>query len=329
MKSQGVRGILNITPEHLAQLMAAELKPYELFRNDAHAMDALRLKAASHLKDVQHRGTAKAYFKKGICEAFVSTLKYQPLHFDSVLEALNIYVRPDDLAAFAWLEEQIKMLKLDTSLLQILTLNGLHTSLLPTLNYKGIGIDAVDLIADSNYSLNQILRQYKSWPTFEEHGLECVPMQLKHVDGIVKIRRRTYRELPEYCWFGSQESHLCQYGKRMKTATQKKHLWWVLLDKENVVGNFGGDVVTDDPIWGPCANVEVLFAPQYRGKGLMKTAYRIMLEGLVAKKIPLYTGTTAQKPVMKLGRLTGRQMFRIQLHSRPVFEKQHFQTYLP
>jgi len=320
---------VKVHSDHLAQLMAAELKPYSSFQDDMNAMAALKRNAAALLGEAQSSGEVRAYMKEGFCCAFVSILKKKPAHFDTVLESLNVHVLPGDEAALAWTQEQLLKLSIDEALLQTLALSGLHVSLLPTLAQRGIGVDAVGLIADTQTSLTQIMQHVSLWESFEKHGLECVPMQVVHVDAIVALRRRTYRDLPEYCWFGAQESHLLQYGQRMKAAAKSEHLWWVLLDKGGVVGNFGGEMVLEDPLWGPRSSVEVLFAPQYRGKRLMKTAYRWMLEGLSEKKIPTYLGTTAQMPVMKLGRLTGRQMFRIQLHSRAEFEKEHFQIYLP
>ena len=81
-------------------------------------------------------------------------------------------------------------------------------------------------------------------------------------------------------------------------------------------------------LWGPRGGLEILFEPEYRGLGFMKIAYRIMLEGMQSKNLPVYIGATAQLPVMALGKIMGRQMHKIHLHSKPAFGLEHFQTYV-
>ena len=153
-------------------------------------------------------------------------------------------------------------------------------------------------------------------------------MAQEHLEAVVSLRKRTFAAHPEYCWFGAEETHLVGYRKRMSEAIARDHLWWVLLEGDRVVGNFGSELATQNPLWGPRGGLEIIFEPKYRGQGLMKTAYRLMLEGMQSKNIPVYVGATAQLPVMALGKIMGRHMHKIHMHSQPAFETAHFQMYL-
>ena len=326
----GSKETVKVKAEHLAQLMAEELRPFRQFKDDDRAVGALKnFFATPLLARASQTGVLFALQDKGACRAVVLQGMHIPSHVGYQVESINIHFRPGDMTASKWVKERLLELSFAKDLRQLLTLSGCHTQLLPTLERIGLGIDALGLLGDTSASLNALLEAKNPPSDFKQAGLDCVPMVPNHLEAVVALRGRTFKADPEYCWFGAAETHLAAYEKKMRESLEREHLWWVLLEGERVVGTFGSDMAIENPLWGPRGGLEILFEPEYRGRGLMKTAYRMMLEGMQSKNLPVYIGATAQLPVMALGKIMGRQMHKIHLYSNPVFGLEHFQMYLP
>jgi len=207
-------------------------------------------------------------------------------------------------------------------------LSSAHQALLPSLFGLGLGIEALELLGDTGPSLERLLAEKKPAQNFRAAGLSHVPMALEHLDAVVDLRRRTFTAHPEYCWFGAHPKHLEKYHQNMKQELQEDHWWWVLLDGDNVVGNFGSTVAPNNQLWGPRGGLEIIFESQYRGRGLATTAYCLTLKGLKAKGLPIYKGATAQPAVLALSKTMGRQVQQIHLRSNADFEPDHFNLFL-
>ena len=237
--------IVKANAENIAQLMAMELRPFRQFKDDETAFGALKnFFATPLLARAEQTGRVCALFEKGQCRAVVLQSHNEPSHVGYKVESLDIHFCPDDRLAINWVEETLLDLSLTQNLRQILTLSGCHVQLLPTLERIGIGVDAVGLIADTDSSLNNLVEVKNPSEDFKKADLSYAPMAQEHIEAVVALRKRTFVAHPEYCWFGAGETHLAGYRKRMSEAIAREHLWWVLLEGERVVGNFGNPLAT-------------------------------------------------------------------------------------
>ncbi|MBL91705.1 MAG: hypothetical protein CMH56_07830 [Myxococcales bacterium] len=321
---------MSVTPKALAQLMAAELRCHPQFLDHETALKVLEQKfARPALSRAHENGEAHVLFDEGVCRAVVlrGIQTSEPFGFDT--EILNIHCIPADVEALAWVENKITKLPPMGSLVRTLTLSSAHQGLLPSLLASGLGIEALELLGDTEPSLERLVAEKKPLQHFRAAGLSHVPMAPAHLEAVVDLRRRTFMAHPEYCWFGAHPKHLEKYHSNMKQELQEDHWWWVLLDGDNVVGNFGSTVAPNNQLWGPRGGLEIIFEPEYRGRGLASTAYCLTLKGLKAKGLPVYKGATAQPAVMALSKIMGRQVQQIHLRSNADFEPAHFNLLLP
>lgn len=321
---------MTLTAQALAELMATELRHHPQFLDDETAHKVLEQKfAIPALARAQESGESHAWISKGECRAVVlrGFEVSEPFGFET--EILDVNLCPNDNEALVWAQEKLLQLPPIGDQIRTLSLSGVHQALLPTLFQTGLGIDAVGLLGDTASSLAKLLEAKNPAQDFSAAGLNHVPMAVEHLNEVVALRRRTFLDQPEYCWFGAQESHLKKYHQNMEQELQEDNLWWVLLDENKVVGNFGSTVAANNQLWGPRGGLEIIIEPQYRGRGLAKTAYRLTLEGLHEKKLPVYKGATAQPAVMALSKIMGRQLQQIHLRSNAYFQRAHFKPFVP
>jgi hypothetical protein len=203
-----------------------------------------------------------------------------------------------------------------------------HLPLLPALEAIGLGLDSIALVGQSAPSLAAL--GAASLPPREMDGLTIEPLRTEaQVDAVVAIRRAVFSRHPEYCWFGARPRHLSALRARMLDTLDRDHLWWVMLDSDGAVqGIFGSDLAPKNPFWGPRGGLEIIFAPEVRGRGFATAAYRRTLEGLVALGFPIYKGTTGNPVVLALGHRMGRSMVEINLRAGATFPRAHFAPYL-
>ena len=239
----GSKVTVKVKAEHLAQLMAEELRPFEPFKGDERALGALKdLFAIPLLARASQTGVIFTLQDRGQCRAVLLQSIYVPAHVGHEVESIDIHFSPGDKVASQWVEQRLFELSFSSHLRQLLTLSGCHTQLLPTLERIGLGIDALGLLGDTGASLNALLKVKNPPNDFKQAGLDCMPMTQKHLDAVVALRGRTFAADPEYCWFGAVETHLMAYKKKMSEGLKREHLWWVLLDGDRVVGTFGSDM---------------------------------------------------------------------------------------
>ena len=112
--------------------------------------------------------------------------------------------------------------------------------------------------------------------------------------------------------------------RRLEADLDDVHAWWVLRDGGRPDWDIWQRITTANPMWGPVGGLELIFEPQYQGRGLSKIAYRLTLERLLKHGCRVFKGVTAQLPVLHLSQVMGRQLFDIHLRSDACFERAHF-----
>jgi hypothetical protein len=188
---------------------------------------------------------------------------------------------------------------------------------------RGLGIDSVTLIGHPPSALARLPPAPALPP-----GLHVTHVQPVHHAAIIELQRSYFAAHPEHCWFGAHPTWLQNVSKSLENP--KPGCVEVLLSDHEVVGFWGSDFEFDNPLWGRKAGMVVVLDPRFQGRGLVKLAYRRMLEAQVAAGIEMFRGGTSQPPVLGLAAQLGRWPHSVWIRPREktFFDSSYFQLAL-
>ena len=317
------------TIQGLALLFQAEYRLSPLFRDDsaAHLMTELIAKRA-----VEQAGDSPDEFYLWVGDTLRGALLRYPknfVQFGCEGDELVIALVPDDTMAMAWARDTVLSMSWSSDRITVGKISAYHRALVPTLYEVGLGIDALGLLGSTQTALDGLEQCQPMLEDLSGLGLTVAPLEITRIDDVVALRERTFRAVPEYCWFGANPGHLVTHRARLVSDINAPHAWFVILKDNALVGHFGSAVTRNNPMWGTVGGLELYFDAELRGCGIARFAYYQTLAALRSHGAAIFKGITAQPPVMHLSQKMGRRLFEIHLRHTPSFQAEHFSMYLP
>lgn len=196
---------------------------------------------------------------------------------------------------------------------------------------RGYGIEAAVTYGEAEAALERLVSACDPPRDLSALGLELAPLSSEaDVDAFTALSRQTFSDEPQWCWFGASDAFLAAQRESLleALATPESHCWQVVRRDGRFAGMFGCSIDLDNPIWGPSAGMDLLLAPELRGRGVLKTAYRLTLEAMIAAGARVFRGGTSQPGVMHYARLMGRQLTSTAHHMGAPFPPEHFRPVL-
>ncbi|MCZ7682917.1 MAG: GNAT family N-acetyltransferase [Sandaracinaceae bacterium] len=216
----------------------------------------------------------------------------------------------------ATLDEELPRMEADLDLV----LDVAHTHAYRALRARGVGVGSVQLFGRPELALAKL---------GPASAVDLIPMQRAHVGGVIDLFRRTFEAEPQYCWFGANRGFLEHMQKEIeRDLARTSHGQRVWLDGDRVVGHASA-TVRDDPLWGRTAGMSIAFAPELRGRGLLRGVYRHLLEAAVENGARTMKGGTSQPPVLRLAARMERPVYALVMRRAAAFPESHFAPYLP
>ncbi len=175
---------------------------------------------------------------------------------------------------------------------------------------KGLGIDSVVLLGTPHQALQQLMDRYAPPANLEHLGLRVARLSTEaEVDAMMALKAEAFTKEPQWCWFGAKPKYLAgERAGHIEELSDPDALRWVVYRGEEVVGSFGSDFQPANNFWGRHGGADLILHESVRGRGIVKTAYRLMMEGLAAKRAQVFKGGTSQAAVMGLGKVMGRAL---------------------
>jgi hypothetical protein len=218
-----------------------------------------------------------------------------------------------------------------------LMLSARYAPLLGVALGAGLRLDSVVLLGDPRRSLERLMSAYAPPPHLGALNLDVRPLRTQtEVDLTVALKRRYFSAHPEHCWFGANARVLQRAQEELSEALRAERRGdrpparaWVLYREGAFMGSFSYSDTPDHPLWGALAGVDITLHPLIQRRGVVKTAYRVMLTAMLQAGVQVYKGGTSQPAVMALGRVMGRPLFSWVLRRRAALPARHFSPYLP
>ncbi|MBX3270559.1 MAG: hypothetical protein KF729_09875 [Sandaracinaceae bacterium] len=188
----------------------------------------------------------------------------------------------------------------------------------------GLGVDSVQLVGDV-----EAARARLGGGALPD-GVTLAPMEEADVEPVLALYEETFRAAPEHCWFGAYPGYLEKQRAQLVaglgdgTRTQT-----TLRTDRGVRGHASATVALDNPLWGPIAGMSLCFAPELRGRGVLRPVYRHLLDAMHAAGARTFKGGTSQPPVLRLASEMGRELTAVNLRRDTPFGEAHFAPYLP
>jgi predicted N-acetyltransferase YhbS len=194
---------------------------------------------------------------------------------------------------------------------------------------RGMGVELVFLVGDARAALRELTTERDPLRELSAHGLELAPLGPEHIEPAVELTRAAFSAEPQYCWYGSSEGFLSYLREEItRCTTREGGVERVLLRDGQVLAHCAANVA-HEAAYGAMAGLNVAFAPELRGKGLLRPVYRGLLESAIAAGATTIKGATSQPPVLKLGAAMGRTLVGILMRRGTFFPESHFRPYLP
>lgn len=143
-------------------------------------------------------------------------------------------------------------------------------------------------------------------PPRRVEGLELRELVPDDVDAVMELRRAAFAAEPRYCHFGALPAVL-EAQRAALLADDRPADRLVVCRGGQVLGYMGAEYRQSPHRQGRGGGLDLVLGPELRGRGLLKTGYRLLLERMGDRGITWFEGATGQRPVMHLSGLMWRR----------------------
>ncbi len=309
----------------LLPLRLAAFRHLAAFRDTPSGRRAVREHLATQLDRAERTGEVEVLRRAGAPVAFALWAFDEDSWFRTPTTQVTFDLDPGDAQARAWLLERLDAWAPDLDASTDLMMDPRHTALLPDLEARGFGLTSALLVGQVAPALDRLVARYDPPSDLAHLGLTLRPVTTPaDVDALVALKRRVFAEVPDHCWFYLNPGFAEAEREGLLADLGGGAYWLVARPDGAVVGTFGASFQLDGVLWGPCAGVDLALDPSVRGQGVVKTAYRLLLEAAAAHGCVAFKGGTSQPAVMHLSRVMGREPHALELRRAPKFPRQHF-----
>lgn len=262
-----------------------------------------------------------AFFFKKKCLAGIyespQAMPYPGIHS----RLIQLDFNPRSRRAQEWILERFKNRRHEYTSETAIFLPPAYRKVLPRLEKLGFRVDSVMQTGGVREALKKLVRS-KNPPVQLDHlNLHLRPARRKDIDAIMRLFKTEFSRNPQYGWFCADPRFLRQMRRDLNSGLKvgRHHHFVIQNARQKIVGYFSGH-----PRKGS-AGLSLVFDQSIQGKGVAKTAYRVLLESLAKRGVRRIRGGTSQKAVMGLGRLMGRKVSMYILRYHPAhFSRKYF-----
>jgi hypothetical protein len=147
-------------------------------------------------------------------------------------------------------------------------------------------------------------------------ALDDTPIRRCEIEAVLALHAAVFSEDARWCWFGAAQGHLERLRRELELAVaqrapEARHRVLRGVDGE-VAGHLGVEL-SESPFLGLAVDVSLVLAPSLRGRGVLRSAWRLALEDAVGWGARCWKGGTMQPSVLSLGSRLGRRWARVGL----------------
>ena len=197
------------------------------------------------------------------------------------------------------------------------------------LETNDFSVESVVLLGPTDKGLRNLVKKLDPPRNLNHLGLEIRKISSpKDIERVIKIYKSEFGRNPQFGRWAGDSRYLKWMKKGMIEDLKKKQLnGFVICSDRKVLGYFGYSIFPPNPVYPSCAGVEIALDQSIQGKGVAKTAYRLMLEELKRKRIVMIRGATSQPAVMGIGKILQRKPFAYLMRYRSrYFKSEHFDS---
>jgi hypothetical protein len=284
-----------------------------------------------------HRGRLYTYIPDGRIKGYVMHWHQDESWYGPPIQNCALDFDWTDPQAILWATQKLLELQSELGEHCELMLSSRYSSILGVALGAGFQIDSVVLLGRPQESLDRLTHRYAPPDHLGMMNLIVQPLtNRKEVEKIIQLKRTYFTQHPEFCWFGAHDRHLGRHKDELIKAIRQRRQGltgpihaWVLHREGEFMGSFSYSEERDNALWGHVAGLDIILHPRIQRKGVVKTAYKIMLESMITQGVTLYKGGTSQPAVMGLGKIMNRPLFSWVLRKNAAFTPSQFKFYLP
>ena len=248
-----------------------------------------------------------------------------PIH--TCFQALAV-LPSDDLAAAQWVDEQVVDTVLRSEDRFLLTAAASCRPLIDRLYARGCGIRAIELLGQCTVALERLVEAYDPPRDLTHLGLDLRFLVCESDSWrAASLLNACLRSDDRSAGWVDDLGYIVDWWFRKISAVADmgfgNNVDWLIERDGKLLGLFGF-------VTGPFPpHLEIVLAPEIRGKGIAKTAYRLILEHLIDSDRKRFLGITHQSAVLGLGRLMQREPVRLVIGRNSPAPRAHFARFFP
>lgn len=306
---------MELLDAHIALRLDA-FRRHAAFVGDPRAVDRVR----AYLGPQHERGRVRAWIRDGRLEAIVAWRFDDDAWFGGTAwnVAIDHRLDVDSTLVDAWLARVLdEVLAEATGELDLLV--DAHYAAAHRVLRPRLGIDSVQLVGGVETACERLRRAPMP------RGIRLEAMTHDDVEPVLALYARTFADEPEFCWFGAFPSRTASQRASLLEALDQDGIERVLRTEEgHLIGHAGASVQLDNAFWGPSAGMSLCFAPEARGRGVLRAVYSDLLDAMRVRGVRTFKGGTSQPAVMHLGREMGRALHAVNYRREAPFEAVYF-----
>jgi hypothetical protein len=223
-----------------------------------------------------------------------------------------------------WLQDELKLRSKNYNDKTFTFLPPSGFWLLDDFKRLGFSIESVALAGNVSIALSALMKKHRPPRDLSHLGLTIRKVTRAHIRDVQGLHRREFTRNPQHGFFVAKKTYLDTLKRETLLGIKDPaHSHYVILRGKKVVGFFAATTGFNQ-LKGR-AGVTFVFDQSIQGLGIVKTAYRILLEDMRRRKIETFMGGTSQKAVLGLGKLMKRRpQFYILRYGRGHFNSRHF-----
>jgi hypothetical protein len=268
-------------------------------------------KTKASLAEANRSGTLETLWKNENLLACIALWKTESGFLRVPASALLIEVDTQAREACHWFESKILALAPNLDHSVDLLLDSTLSLLIPALMNAGLFVDLLVTRGDCKVALSALLRHYHPPKELSHLALTITrASEAAEIHEAADILEREFELNPRYAWFKGNNQYIqFKRSELLKTLDDSSKHPFTIKRGNQVVGYFGAYIRNPDPLWRSCASTEFFFDRSIQGMGVIKTAYRILLELAVEEGVESFFGATSHAAMLRMNAVLKREPF--------------------
>ncbi len=173
---------------------------------------------------------------------------------------------------------------------------------------EGFEVHSTILKGEVGPALRRLVKAKNPARNLDHLGLRLRLLKLREVPALSRLQKRIFSKIPDKGYHSQTPRRIREDAKEFREVIRDPKMGTIFSVWDGKrLGGFFGLFIHHNPHTDTRAGFGLMLDFPFQGKGIVKTAYRLMLEEALRLKVKTFHGGTSQPAVLALGEIMGRK----------------------